>query len=96
MDIDKFNEEIGKVMVSLGEDLIVIDDSKQYEEVIPKMDLVIENAKAAVDSIYNLCKTKQITATGPQVFSEFVLQASLLLVKYNNMSEIITNGEENA
>ena len=90
MNVDKFNEEITEVIKGFGEDIIVLEENSDYDNVIPQMDVMISSIKTTVDSIYDLCKKKNLTATGPQAFGEFVLQASLLLFRHNAEGQDLT------
>jgi hypothetical protein len=91
MNVDKFNEEITEVIKTFGDDIVVLENTSDYENVIPQMDAIITSVKTAIDSIYDLCKQKNLTATGPQPFGEFVLQASLLLFKHNAEGQDLSN-----
>jgi hypothetical protein len=96
MNVEQFNEEISVVIDSFNGELVTLENATDYDNVIPQMDAVVENVKSAVDAIYSMCKHKQISATGPVPFGEFVLKAALLLVQHNNAIQAETTGEENA
>lgn len=96
MNVEKFNEEIGEIIESFNGELVVLDSATDYDDVIPQMDSVVENVKSAIDAMYSMCKHKQISATGPIPFGEFLLKSALLLVQHNNTLELETTGENNA